>query len=95
MVQPLDPGLLQLLHGSRVDAAAGEEAASRDGVHGVLGRESVPDLTRHVGSEHELEAARPVRWLGQHPLRLARLVTQRALLNTSRRFARGPRRVSA
>ena len=89
MVQPLDPGLLQLLHGSRVDAAAGEEAASRDGVHGVLGRESVPDLTRHVGSEHELEATRPVRWLRQHSLRLARFVTQCAHLNTSRRFACG------
>jgi hypothetical protein len=31
----------------------------------------VPDLARQVGSEHELEAAGPVRWLGQHPLRLA------------------------
>ena len=35
-------------------------------MHGVLGRESVSDLTRHVGSEHELEAAAPVRWIGQH-----------------------------
>jgi len=61
VVQPLEPGLLQLLQASRVEAAAGEDTARSDGVHGVLGRESVSDLTRHVGSEHELEAAAPVR----------------------------------
>jgi len=71
MVQPLEPGLLQLLQVARVDAAACEEHAGRDGVHGVLGRESVPDLAGQVGSEHELEAAGPVRWGGQHPLRLS------------------------
>ena len=70
VVQPLEPGLLQLLQAARVDAAACEEHAGRDGMHGVLGRESVPDLARQVGSEHELEAAGPVRWRGQHALRL-------------------------
>ena len=53
-----------------VGAAAGEEAVCRDGVHSMFGGESVPDLARQVGSEHELEAAGPVRMLGRHPLRL-------------------------
>ena len=45
----------------------------------VFCRESVPDhLAGHVGSEDELEAAGPVRLLGQHPLRLARFVTRLA-----------------
>ena len=72
VVRPLESGLLQLLQVARIHPAAGEEAAMGDGVHGVLGRESVPDdLTRRVGSEHELEAAGPVQWRGRHPLRLA------------------------
>jgi hypothetical protein len=50
-----------------------------------LGRESVSDLTGHVGSEHELEAAAPVRWIGQHTRKLARLLPRRAHLTTSRR----------
>ena len=42
-------------------------------MHGVFGGESLPDhLAGHVGSEHELQAAGPVRLLGQHLLRLAR-----------------------
>lgn len=60
VVHPLEPGLLQRLQASRVDTASGEFTARGDGVHGVLGRESVSDLTRHIGSEHELEAAAPV-----------------------------------
>jgi hypothetical protein len=86
VVQPLEPGLLQLLQASRVDAAAGEDAARRDGVHGVSGRESVSDLTRHVGSEHELEAAAPVRWNGQHTMRLDRLVTPARTLDHIQTF---------
>jgi hypothetical protein len=86
VVQPLEPGLVQLLQASRVDAAAGEDAARRDGVHGVSGRESVSDLTRHVGSEHELEAAAPVRWNGQHTMRLDRLVTPARTLDHIRTF---------
>ena len=39
VVQPLEPGLLQLLQASRIEAAAGEDTARSDGVHGVLGRE--------------------------------------------------------
>ena len=79
VVHPLEPRLLQLLQAVRVDAAAGEGAARGDGVHGMFCRESVPDhLAGHVGSEDELETAGPVRLLGQHPLRLARLVTRLA-----------------
>ena len=85
VVQPLEPGLLQLLQASRVEAAAGEDTARSHGVHGVWGRESVSDLTRHVGSEHELEAAAPVRLIGQHTMKLAGLLTRRAHLTTSRR----------
>ena len=82
VVQPLEPGLLQLLHVARVETAACEEHAGRDGVHGVFGRESVPDLAREVGSEHELEAAGPMRGVGRHALRLDRPLTRRARLNT-------------
>ena len=81
VVQPLEPGLLKLLHAPRVNAATGEEPAGRDGVDGVLCRYSVPDLAREVGSEHELEAAGPMRWVGRHALRLNRPLTRRARLN--------------